>query len=270
MFTQVLFFSIREYLEVFLIISLFLGLITKLNPTKTKEIILASSVGVILSLLLPILGFWFGDSIKSLISEENEPLFAGAMMTISSIFIVYVVFALHDLMVQGKKTIIRDAKDKLKEGIFDLSLSLMVITLILREGVEVALFTLSSSVNDSFLSNILALFAGFLVSAVIGVFVYLGSSKLPIARAFQFTEWLLVVIGGAMFSNGISELLESLAKIELKEIATIQTFLPDSDTIIGTFFKTTFALRAETGLIQILLNLGYIVTVYWFFLRKKA
>src|SRR3990167_7960211 len=131
--------SLREFLEVFLIIGVFLGISKKLKIKKEKEIILASAIGIIISLLLPISVFLLGSKARAILTEKNSELLEGYLMVFSGFFLAYVIFSLHKFFVLKRSKFIINAHQKLQQNIFDLSLFLTIIFFIIREGFEIAL-----------------------------------------------------------------------------------------------------------------------------------
>lgn len=94
--------SLREFLEVFLIIGVFLGISKKLNIKREKEIVIASIVGIIISFILPVLVFLYGDKTRFILTKENAELLESYLMIFSGFFIAYVVFSLHAASVRNR------------------------------------------------------------------------------------------------------------------------------------------------------------------------
>src|SRR3989344_5003562 len=111
--------SLREFLEVFLIIGVFLGISKKLKIKREKEIILASGIGIIISFLLPISVFLLGDKTRSVLTEKNAELLEGYLMVFSGFFLAYVIFSLHSFFVLKRSRSIIAAHQKLEKNIFD-------------------------------------------------------------------------------------------------------------------------------------------------------
>ena len=151
--------SLREFLEVFLIIGVFLGISKKLKIKREKEIILASVIGVIISLLLPITVFLLGDKARVVLTEKNAELLEGYLMVFSGFFIAYVIFSLHNFFVLKRSKSIITTHQKLQQNIFDLSLFFTIVFFIIREGFEIALFTATVSLFSKFIENLAGLFA---------------------------------------------------------------------------------------------------------------
>src|SRR3990167_4239521 len=164
--------SLREYLEVFLIIGVFLGISKKLSIRREKEILGASLLGILISLALPLGVFMLGNKASVILSEKNAELLEGYLMIFSGFFIAYVVFSLHSLFVLKRSKFIIDAHQKLTKNIFDISLFLTIVFFIVREGFEIALFTATTSLFSRFFENLTGLFAGFALSSALGILTF--------------------------------------------------------------------------------------------------
>lgn len=261
--------SLREYLEVFLIIGVFLGIIKKLNLNKTKEILLASIIGIVISIMLPIITFLFSDQASVFLTKKNSELLEGYLMIFSGFFLGYVVFTLHDFFNRHRAKKILDAHEKIKNQVFDLSLFLTIIFFIIREGFEIALFTATTSLFTKFIENIIGLSIGFLISAFLGFLIYLGYLKFSISKIYKLTEYFIIILGGSFIVNGVKELFEVYFDINLKNILPIKLyFLPSTETFIGHFLKTSFSLQRDYSLIFLLILILYFLTIKFFFLKK--
>lgn len=262
--------SIREFLEAFLIIGIFLGITKKLNLKKTKEILLASFIGIVISLILPIITFIFANKTSTILNHRNTELLEGYLMIFSGFFLAYVIFNLHNFFNRHRSKKILLAHEKIKNNIFDLSLFLTIIFFIVREGFEIALFTATTSLFSKFIENLIGLFLGFLISSILGIFVYIGYLKFSINKIYKITEYLILILGGSFIANGLTELLEIHFDINLKNILPIKLlFLPNKDTFIGHFLKSSFALQKDYSFLILLIVISYIFTIQWIFKTKK-
>ena len=101
--------SLREFLEVFLIIGVFLGISKKLGIKREREILTASIIGVIISFVLPVTVFIYGDKARLILNEESAELLESYLMVFSGFFIAYVVFSLHRMFVlRRSKSLIQE------------------------------------------------------------------------------------------------------------------------------------------------------------------
>lgn len=262
--------SLREYLEVFLIIGVFFGISRKLNLKREKEIALASIIGIVISFLLPIATFLLGDQAKVILNERNAELLEGYLLVFSGFFIAYVVFSLHNFFVlQRSKTII-NAHQKMQQNIFDVSIFMTIIFFILREGFEIALFTATTSLFSKFVENLAGLFLGFALSSVFGLLTFISYIKFPITRVFKATEYMIILLGAAFVKNGLNELSEVYLHLDLKHVVPIKLmFLPAKDTIIGAFLKTMTGIEQNFSVAKLAIMLVYIAIVYFLIMHRS-
>lgn len=141
--------SLREFLEVFLIIGLFLGISRKLKLKKEKELIFALLSAIFFTVILVFLVYFFSDQTRLILTEKNAALLEGYLMIFSGLFLAYVVFSLHRFFIFERSKKIFQIHQRLSERIFDFSLFTTIFFIAFREGFEIALF---SSITAFFLN----------------------------------------------------------------------------------------------------------------------
>lgn len=262
--------AFREFLEAFLLIGVFIGIDRKLRLGKQKEILLAVILGISLSLLLPIIVFFFASDIKSVVTEERTDIVEGYFLTFSGFFLAYVIFSLHSFMRNHRNTVLANASRKMEQNIFDISLVLTLILFIAREGFEIALLVATTSIFSVFWKNIAGLLVGFSVAAVVGLSTFFAYIKLPIKKIFSYTEYFIILIGAAMVKNGMSILLESYTHIHIEKILPLPMgFMPSDTTVLGHLLKNLFGLQQHTSIVQLIIMGVYIFIIYYFFFTRN-
>ena len=262
--------AFREFLEAFLIVGVFLGISRKLNLKKETEIWFAAAIGVILSLLLSTIVYLFGDRAKNIFTETNSELLESYLMIFSGLFIAYVVFSLHSVIRKGRGTALITAHQKIQKNIFDLSLFLTIVFLVLREGLEIALFTASVSLFSAFMQNFIGLLAGFAAATALGTLTLMAYIKFPIGKIFKATEYMIILLGASLTQHGITELLEEYVHIDLSHILSFNLhFLPNTDTLIGHLIQGFFGIDQGFSFPRLMIMFLYIEIVYFLFFRKK-
>lgn len=263
--------SLREFLEVFLIIGVFLGISKKLQLKREKEIIAASLLGIGISFLLPLITFMVGDRAQLILTEKNAELLEGYLMIFSGFFIAYVIFSLHNFFVLKRSKHLITAHQKLQKNIFDVTLFLTIVFFIIREGFEIALFTATTSLFSKFIENLAGLLLGFITSSVLGVLTFFAYIKFPLGKVFKVTEYLIILLGASFVKNGLTELFEIYFDIHLSRLYPISlTFLPAKSTFLGHMIKNIFGLEQNFSLIKLTIMLAYIFIIYIIFLKKKT
>lgn len=262
--------SAREFLEAFLMIGVFLGISRNLKLKREKEILFASSLGIAISLILPIIVFTLGEKARAVFTHSNTELLEGYLMIFSGFFVAYVIFSLHKMFTIHRSKSIIAAHDKMQKNIFDISLFLTIVFFIMREGVEIALFTATTSLFSTFTQNFTGLIAGFAISALLGSLTFFAYIKFPIAKVFKYTEYMIVMLGAALVSNGLGELFEIYFDIHLSDIFPVSLgFLPDSETVVGGILKTMLGVSREFSLAKLAIISAYVGVLYLIFIKTR-
>lgn len=263
--------SLREFLEVFLIIGVFLGISKKLHLNRGKEIIFASLLGLSISLLLPTIVFILGEKAQHIFTEKNADLLEGYLMVFSGFFIAYVVFSLHDFFVLKRSKSIISAHQKMQKNIFDLALFGTIVFFIIREGFEIALFTATTSLFSKFMENMIGLLLGFTISSLLGVATFFAYIKFSIGKIFKATEYVIVLLGASFVKNGLGELFEVHFDIHLDKLLPLPlTFLPGTGTFIGHMLKNLVGIEQNFSVAKLSIMIVYFVCVYFLFLRRES
>lgn len=263
--------AFREFLEAFLIIGVFFGLSKKLKLKREKEIIIAASTGIIISLILPILTFIAGDKARFILTEKNAELLEGYLMIFSGFFLAYVIFSLHKFFVLKRSKFLIAAHQKLEQNIFDFSLFMTIVFFVVREGFEIALFTATTSLFSRFAENLAGLVAGFAVSSTIGVLTYLAYIKFPISKIYKATEYLIILLGAAFVKNGIGKLAEVYFDTHLSTLGPINlSFLPEKSTVLGHMIKNMTGLQQNFSLASLAIMIAYVGCIYFFLIKKRT
>lgn len=262
--------SFREFLEVFLIIGVFLGISRKLNLKKEFEIGLAAVIGIIFSLLLATGTYLFGNQVRGILTEKNAELLESYLMIFSGLFLAYVIFSLHNVLRHSRAGTLIKAHQKLQENAFDISLFFTIIFLVIREGFEIALFTASTSLFSIFIQNFVGLMLGFVSASVLGIMTFFAYIKFSIGKVFKITEYMIIILGASLVQNGITKLLKHGFSIDLSRILSFPlNFLPDKSSLIGHMMKSFIGLDREFSLAKLAIMVGYILIIYLIFLKKN-
>ena len=213
--------SFREFLEVFLIVGVFLGISRKLNLKKEFEIGLAAVIGIVFSLLLATGTYLFGNQVRGILTEKNAELLESYLMIFSGLFLAYVIFSLHNVLRHSRAGTLIKAQQKLQENAFDISLFFTIIFLVIREGFEIALFTASTSLFSVFIQNFIGLMLGFVSASILGIMTFFAYIKFSIGKVFKITEYMIIILGASLVQNGVTKLLKHGFNIDLSRILSL-------------------------------------------------
>lgn len=270
MFTTAI-IAFREFLEAFLIIGVFLGVSRKLKLKKELEIMLASGIGIALSMVLTTATYIFGSNAQSILTEKSADFLESYLLIFSGVFIAYVVFSLHNVIAKNKKELIIKARSKLQSNAFDISLFLTITFLVLREGFEVALFSAATALFSTFLQNFTGMLIGFVFAAIVGVMTFFAYIKFPISKVFRLTEYMIILLGASLVQNGITKLFEIQFHVYLSKVFTLpMTFLPVEESVFGHLIQSLLGVDRDFSLGRLAIMIGYIGIVYLLFVRERV
>ncbi len=262
--------AFREFLEAFLIVGVFLGISRKMGFKREREIAIAAGIGIIISLILSTCTYFFGGYARSILTEKNADALESYLLIFSGLFIVYVVFSLHEVMNRGRGRLIMTAHTKLQAETFDATLFLTIIFLVAREGFEIALFTASVSLFTDFLQNFLGLILGFVAATLFGLSTFMTYLRFPIGRVFRATEYMIILLGASLIQNGTTTFLSTNFGIELSRMWSFHlTFLPDEDSFFGHMLQGLFGIDRGFSAARLSIMLVYIGVIYLLFIRQR-
>ncbi|SEQ76488.1 high-affinity iron transporter [Amphritea atlantica] len=212
----------REVLEAALIVSILLAATCGL-PRRTLWI----GAGLIAGLAGACIVALFAGSITSAFEGTGQEL-----MNASILLIAVLMLAWHNIwMSHHARELVAHMKN-VSAKITDGSLPLYFLAVasgmaVLREGSEVVLFMYSvtasgSSANSMMTGSILGVIAGILV----GRLIYSGLLRIPTARLFQYTGWMILLLAAGLAASASGYLMQA-------GILPYQTPLWDSGALLS-------------------------------------
>jgi high-affinity iron transporter len=258
--------TFREVIEASIIISLVIGILKKLEQYQNIRIVYkAATTAILLSLVLVVVGSLLGLKVHELY-EEYEPYIEGALMILSSIFITWAVFFLHNFSSLSQRKLTKKITSSLtntdSRGLF-----LLIFSSVFREGFEIVLF-LSTLY---FTSSPQQVVGGFLLGITIGILVSLGiyrfTNKSDLIFATKTASIMLVLFSAGLLIRGIHEFSEVGLVPEIGTIAL--NFIPASTTLVGGVLKSLLGITQKINLIQIVCYVVYVVWLSRFALKNS-
>jgi high-affinity iron transporter len=195
----------RETLEAVVIVASIISLLVReksseFHPKKTiKSLLLAVLASV---LTIGMLLFVASDLLSSL-SEEVLEFIEGILYLISAFIITYILFYVH----KTYSNITKSATLSIQNGAF-LSLQALLFISVLREGLEIAVFTSVLLVAFSFSQIIFGLMIGIASALLLGIVLYVLFRKISVNYLHLITSFLLVATGSYLMYQGLHELFE--------------------------------------------------------------
>ena len=154
---------------------------------------------------------------------------------------------------------------------------LLSFALILREGVELVLFTTALVIQEGTITY-LGIAIGLSIAFIIGVLMYAGSVRISMKKLFNWTSVLLVLFAAGMVAYGIHELQEAgLLLIGPLELWNINPpLLPDGsypllheNGLIGGLAKSLFGYNGNPSALELVGYISYLAIVSLYYIWHK-
>ncbi|MFW9964988.1 MAG: FTR1 family protein [Candidatus Sifarchaeia archaeon] len=253
--------SLREGIEAALIIAIMLSYLRKTGRENLKRgVIYGTSLAFVCSLLLATMMAMIWGAFEGPMMN----VFEGSVVLIAAILLTSMIF----WMRKASFGLASEIEQSVEEGVTKtrLSLALLAFALILREGVELVLFTAALAIQEGSTTYIGA-FLGLIVATFVGFSIYQGSLRINFKSFFNTTSVLLVLFAAGMIAYGIHELQEvGILAIGPLEVWNINPpLLPDGSYpllhekgLIGGLAKALFGYNGNPSALEVIAYLGYL------------
>jgi len=186
---------------------------------------------------------------------RGEQIFEGIAMLAATAILTWMIFWMRRQASGLRAYLEGKAANVLGTG-SSLGLVGLAFVVVVREGIETALFLFSASR----VSTSPALFnfggaLGLVAAIVIGWALYKGSARLNLRLFFSFTSVLLIIFAAGLLAHGIHEFQEAgLLPVLIEHVWNMNGFI-DENAGVGAFLKALIGYNGNPSLIE---------TVVWF------
>jgi high-affinity iron transporter len=197
--------GLREGIEAALVIGIFLGYLAKIERPDLRRHVYVGTVSAGFA-SAGIAGVLFAMSIR--LAGPGELLFEGIAMLVA----VAVITSMVLWMMKASRSIKIHVQQRIEAALHDrraFGLALLAFVVVLREGIETALFVFGIGELTSPVEAVIGIGLGLLVAGIIGVGIVRVSWRLNLKRFFQVTGVFLVIIAAGLFAHAAHELQEA-------------------------------------------------------------
>ena len=150
------------------------------------------------------------------------------------------------------------------------ALGMVAFVSVAREGLETALFLISTTTNSSGSNVLIGALIGIAIAVALGILVYHGSQAISLRRFFQVTGVLIILFAAGLVSRGVLFLQSS------GDVGTLNNAVYDltgqhwltQDTQTGRFLAGIFGWDPRPSIEQVVVYLAYVVPVLILFFKK--
>lgn len=202
---------LREGFEAILIVGAIIAYLIKssgADERKRKKLVRPVYFGSVLGIILSFVLAWLLNALK-LANSASQEIIEGVTALIAVVVLYYVSnWMLSKSETDAWTAYIKDKAERGSESGSTFALAVTAFLAVFREGAEVVLFFQPMLAGD----NISMVWAGFIVGAIVLVFVYLAihllSIRIPIKPFFTATSILMFIMSISFLGAGIKELIE--------------------------------------------------------------
>lgn len=262
--------SLREGLEVALIIGIVLGALTKIRRSELAPSVwlgTLSAVGV--SILTAVLLTGFGLSLE----DEAEQIFEGITMLIAAGVLTWMIFWMRK-QARFLKGELEAGVNKAAASVGKRSMFWLAFIAVVREGIELALILTAaffasdqSQVTTSALQTLSGTILGLGTAALLGWALFASTVRLDLRRFFQVTSMLLILFAAGLVAHGVHEFNEAgWIPAVIEHVWDINPVL-DETSVVGQLIRTLLGYNGNPSLTEMIAYFVYLVVVSIFWWR---
>ncbi len=257
---------LREGFEVTLLVAIVLAYLAKIGRRESIRQVWYG-VGAALLISLSVGGTLFVTAGE--LEGRPEQIFEGTAMWVAVGFLTYMIL----WMRRESRTVaqgIRRGIDSAVERGGSLALVSLVFVMVLREGVETALFIFGITRTSEPVQVAIGAALGIAGAVALGYAVYAGGKRINLGTFFKVTGVFLILVAAGLLAHGVAE---------FEEAGLLPAFMPlwdvsgspvlGEDTLASEILTAFFGWDPEANLLELLAWVTYIVAVGYAFLRPQ-
>jgi len=258
---QALLITLREGLEAALIVSIVLAYLARTgNRDKFSSVWLGTGAAVLASLIV-------GGAIFATVGELEgtaEQLFEGLAMLVAVGVLSYMVIWMKRQAINIKAHLQAQVNEALHSR-STLAVAVLAFVIVVREGVETALFMFAATRTATAWESTIGGLAGLIVAVVLGYLLYAGGRRINLRTFFNVTGVLLIVFAAGLFAHAVHELEEAgVIPIIVEHVWDINYILNENEGV-GSFLKALFGYNGNPSLLEVISYVLYLVAALWHF-----
>ncbi|MBI2846956.1 MAG: FTR1 family protein [Chloroflexi bacterium] len=262
MFTSFL-ITLREGLEAALIVSILFAYLVRMGRRDHfKSLWMGTALAVAVSLGVGAVIFWTVGEL----SGRAEEIFEGVAMLLAVGVLSYMVM----WMKRQSRYIKRELEAKLERALevgSSLAMASLAFIVVVREGIETALFLFGASRSATPAEILIGGLLGLAFAVAIGYSGYLGSRRLDLRLFFNITGVLLIFFAAGLLAHGIHELQEGGIFPIIKEEVWNTNPVLNERAGVGSFLRSIFGYNGNPELLEVAFYFGYLALALGLYLR---
>lgn len=259
--------TLREGVEAAIIVAILLGYLNQLGRTAERRWVWAGTISAALVSLAVGIALW--NTIGGLEGTAEE-VAEGVIAFVAVGLLTWMVFWMGRQARSFHAQLSGWVDAALVAG-GATALAMIAFISVLREGVETALFLISTTVGSgSSTAQLLGGLLGLMGAVLIGVLFYVGSTAIDLRGFFRVTGVLIIFFAAGLVSKGVHEFQEVGLLPTFNEHVWDLGVLDPATSTIGQFLKSLFGWTPRPSVLMILAYVAYLIPVLVAYLRMTA
>ena len=256
--------TLREGTEAALVIGILLAYLAKTGQaSKARGVWLGTALAVLVSLVAGGLIFFTVGELE----EIPEHIFASGATLAAVVIMSYTIYWMHQ-HASGLRSHLEHRAARAAGGGSVLALTGLAFLVIVREGIETALFLFGAAQTTSPTEVVLGAATGLLAAVALGLGLYRGGLHLDLRAFFVTTAVLLTFFAAGMLMLGLRELIEIGYLPGIVDPVWDSGALLPEQSLLGQLFRALLGYSATPSLLEALAYAAYLLTMLAVFFRS--
>ncbi len=257
---------LREGFEVTLLVAIVLAYLVKIERRESIRQVWYG-VGAALLVSLSVGGILFLTAGE--LEGRPEEIFEGTAMWVAVGFLTYMILWMRRESRTVAQGIRRGIDSAVAQG-GSLALVSLVFVMVLREGVETALFMFGITRTSEPVQVAVGAMLGIAGAVALGYAVYAGGKRINLGVFFKVTGVFLILVAAGLLAHGVAEFEEAgllPALMPLWDVSSSPVL--GAETLVSELLTAFFGWDPEANLLELLAWIAYILAVGYAFLRPQ-
>lgn len=250
----------REGLEAFLIVTIILQYLTKINKTDYRKHVYNGTIaGILASFLIGGILYIVSTAIQR--TDEVAKIWESGASILALIFVTTFIY----WMMKHGSNMVKEVQDQVHRSLSKAGLFSVAFIMVVREGTEIAIFTFAGQYT------LLSISFGIIMALILAILIYKSLVKINIRVLFNVTLIYLILQAGFLLGYAVHEGLSALKTLTvigtdnpllLKAFDLSGTVLNHKEGYLGLPLYVLFGWYSKPEWIQLALHYGYILGMF--------
>lgn len=255
--------TLREGLEIAIVLAILVGYLVR---TERREHLRSVWLGAAIAVGLCLMAGFLVHSFTSGLEGDAELAVEGTLALSAALVLTYMILWMH----RNARTMGGHLRSRVEGAQSAGALMAVAFVGVAREGFETVLFLLGADTGSaSGAQVVLGGLLGLMVSAVAGVLLYAGSSRIDLRKFFRYTGLVLILFAAGLAAKAIHEFRILLA-IQHGWLVQPMWSITSGPLATGTlhdFLRGLLGWSPSPERLRVAAYFAYAIPVLWLFLR---